>query len=250
MIMFTQSDYDKLQQIMEESPEKKDLLSRLLESHQINISTISHEIRNPLTMVYSTIQLIESAHPEVASFAHWDDLHLDLEYMIQLLEELSSYNNGNKLHLTQTDMTAYLQKFVLSYASSIADTNLEFRSYIDPQLPAMMIDTIKLQQVLINLLKNACDAVHACPECERPSITFTAEYAENSQILIQVSDTGCGIKEEDISTIFEPFVTHKSTGTGLGLAVADRIIRAHHGSIQVKSTPGNGTTFTLRLPVQ
>ena len=98
--MFSTTDYDKLQQIMTESPEKKELLSQLLETHRMDISTISHEIRNPLTLVYSTLQLIESQHPEVCTFSHWDHLRQDIEYMKLLLEELSSYNNGERLELS------------------------------------------------------------------------------------------------------------------------------------------------------
>ena len=70
--MFTQTDYDKLKQIMEESPDKKALLTKLLETHRLELSSLSHEIRNPLTLVYSTLQLIESSHPEVLGFKHWD----------------------------------------------------------------------------------------------------------------------------------------------------------------------------------
>ena len=95
--MFSAADYDKLQQIMEESPDKKELLTRLLKSHRMEINAISHEIRNPLTLVYSTLQLIEAQHPEVLEFRHWTSLHQDIEYMNQLLEELSSYNNSTKL---------------------------------------------------------------------------------------------------------------------------------------------------------
>ena len=65
----------------------------------MEISTISHEIRNPLTLVYSTLQLIESQHPEVLTFSHWTELHQDIEYMKFLLEDLSSYNNGERLEL-------------------------------------------------------------------------------------------------------------------------------------------------------
>lgn len=99
--MFSATDYDKLQQIMEESSDKKELLTRLLESHRMEVSAISHEIRNPLTLVYSTLQLIEAQHPEVLDFCHWDSMHQDIEYMTQLLSELSSYNNGEKLSLSQ-----------------------------------------------------------------------------------------------------------------------------------------------------
>ena len=95
--MFTESDYEKLHQIMAESPEKEELLTRLLHSHRMDISTISHEIRNPLTLIYSTLQMIEASNPEVLNIRHWSDLHSDIEYMKQLLEELSAYNNGQRL---------------------------------------------------------------------------------------------------------------------------------------------------------
>ena len=81
--MFTESDYEKLHQIMAESPEKEELLTRLLHSHRMDISTISHEIRNPLTLIYSTLQMIEASNPEVLNIRHWSDLHSDIEYMIQ-----------------------------------------------------------------------------------------------------------------------------------------------------------------------
>ena len=107
--MFQATDYDKLQQIMEESSEKKELLTRLLESQRMQISTISHEIRNPLSLVYSSLQLIEKEHPEVVDFRHWNEMRRDIEYMTHLLEELSSFNNSEKLHLTDTAMTSFLR---------------------------------------------------------------------------------------------------------------------------------------------
>ena len=100
--MFTESDYEKLHQIMAESPEKEELLTRLLHSHRMDISTISHEIRNPLTLIYSTLQMIEASNPEVLNIRHWSDLHNDIEYMKQLLEELSAYNNGQRLSPSST----------------------------------------------------------------------------------------------------------------------------------------------------
>ena len=80
--MFQATDYGKLQQIMEESSEKKELLTRLLESQRMQISTISHEIRNPLSLVYSSLQLIEKEHPEVGDFRHWNEMRRDIEYKI------------------------------------------------------------------------------------------------------------------------------------------------------------------------
>lgn len=249
--MFTETDYDKLKQIMEESPEKKELLTKLLDSHQMDISTISHEIRNPLTLVYSTLQLIESAHPEVLDFKYWSDMHTDIEYMKQLLEELSVYNNGGRLSISHIHSDTFFKTVALSFASSIIDTDIEFVSRIEPELPALDADAVKLKEVLLNLLKNACDAVCTTPyqEGTHPQITLDAHTMDHS-LIISISDNGCGIPEEQISTIFEPFITYKRDGTGLGLALASRIATAHGGSLTVSSTPGVLTTFTLTLPIQ
>lgn len=157
--MLSSTDHDKLQQIMQENPENEALINRLLTSHQMEISTISHEIRNPLTLVYSTLQLIESQHPEVLTFSHWTELHQDIEYMKFLLEDLSSYNNGERLELTPVSASTYFRRIALSFAASIVDTDIEFVSRIPEDLPEISADPVKLRQAVLNLLRNACDAL-------------------------------------------------------------------------------------------
>lgn len=247
--MFTATDYDKLQQIMKESPEKKELLTRLLESHKTEISTISHEIRNPLTLIYSTLQMIESQHREVRDFRHWKSMRQDIEYMTQLLEELSTYNNGECLHLSAVDTVPFLETLVLSFAASILDTNIEFTSRIKPDIPSVTMDPIKIRQLLLNLLGNAKDALLACPDLEYPAIGLHTECTDRT-VRFLIMDNGSGIRAEDIGSIFDPFVTHKVNGTGLGLAIARRIINAHNGSLNVESTLGKGSVFTVILPIQ
>lgn len=247
--MFSSADYDKLQQIMEESPENRELITRLLESHRMEVSAISHEIRNPLTLVYSTLQLIEAQHPEVLDFRHWDSMHQDIEYMTHLLEELSSYNNGESLSLSRLDTVMFLKTLVLSFASSVLDTNIEFTSKIASELPSIIADPVKLKQTLLNLLGNARDAVLSRTDSEFPAIRLTAE-CDGQTIRITITDNGSGIDAQDLPSIFDPFVTHKKNGTGLGLAITRRIISAHGGSIQAESVLGNGSVFTVTLPVQ
>lgn len=245
--MFSASDYDKLQQIMAESPEKKELLTRLLETHQMNLSAVSHEIRNPLTLVYSTLQLIESQHPEVLEYKHWSGMRQDVEYMKLLLEELSSYNNGEKLALSPIDANTFFKTLALSFAASIVDTKLQFTSRIQPQLPMITADAVKLRQLLLNLLSNAKDAVN----CESSLSKISLEvYTESGALIVAVKDNGCGIAPEKLAHIFDPFVTDKKQGTGLGLAIASRIARAHAGTLNAASTPGSSTVFTLTLPIQ
>jgi len=105
-------------------------------------------------------------------------------------------------------------------------------------------DKIKLREMFLNLLKNAKDAISSAG-----MITLHA-YPEGNNILIQISDTGCGIASEDLDDIFTPFVTHKQGGSGLGLAIVQKTADAHGGVIQVRSDPGRGTTFSVTLPIQ
>lgn len=249
--MFSSADYEKLQQIMAESPEKKELLSHLLASHQMTLSTISHELRNPLTLIYSTLQLIESQHPEVFDFRYWSDMRKDIEYMKLLLEELSTYNNSERINLTRIDSNTFFKTIVLSFAASLIETDIDFVSKIEPNLTCIQGDYIKLREVFLNLLGNARDAVTTASltNDRKPQIQLSITQ-NNDFIQIVIRDNGCGISKEQLPHIFEPFVTYKKNGTGLGLAIASRIIKAHLGTIQVSSVLNVHTTFTLTLPVQ
>lgn len=242
--MFTTTDYDKLRQIMDESPQKEALIQKLLDSHKMTISTIGHEIRNPLTLVYSTLQLIESQHPEVLTYKYWESMRGDIEYMKLLLEELSSYNNGERLTLTSFSCASFLRPLVLSFAASLTETEIEFTSKIESDLPAITGDAVKLKEVILNLLRNAQDAAAS------DGSIYLHAYTANGMFNITVTDNGCGIPPEEIDNIFEPFVTHKPSGTGLGLAVSRRIAQAHGGSLTAVSAPGETTSFTLSLPIE
>ena len=203
---------------------------------------ICHEIRNPLTLLSGTLQLIESRHPEVRSFEYWDSLCQDLEYMMHLLEEFSLFNNSSSLHPETFSFRSFMEKLVLSFAASCANTEIEFTSLLE-DLPVITGDPVKLRQALLNLLKNAVESIHGSG-----SINLKAWF-HDSQIHIRIQDTGCGISEEQLKEIFTPFFTSKSSGTGLGLPVVQNIILAHHGTVSVDSRPGFGTTFEITLPV-
>lgn len=205
------------------------------------LSKFSHEIRNPLTTLYSTVQLIEVQHPEVKDFKYWTSLIYDIEYMNQLLDELSNFTKSERLNLTYIEMRPFLERLSLSFAASIAQSEVEYTSEIDPYISQITGDKTKLQEVFLNLLKNAFDAAKP-----NQSIRFSAHQIDGN-VVIKVQDTGCGITKEQLPTIFEPFVTYKKQGTGLGLAICDHVIRAHGGTITAESEPGVGTTFCITL---
>jgi signal transduction histidine kinase len=112
-------------------------------------------------------------------------------------------------------------------------------------LPKVQADANQIQQVVVNLLLNAADAIGA----EGGSIRASTRKGPSASIELLLQDSGRGIPAEDLPRIFEPFFTTKGNhGTGLGLAVSWGIVEAHEGSLEVHSEPGHGTCFTLRLP--
>lgn len=207
------------------------------------LGKFSHELRNPLTTVSSTIQLIESQHPEVKNFKYWSNLSEDLAYMNQLITELSDFSKSETLHISTFSLRALLEHISLSFAASIANSKVEYTSKISPSINQITGDKTKLQEVFLNLLKNAFEAA-------APNKTIYLEaFCDTHTIYIRIEDTGCGITPEQLPTIFDPFVTYKKDGSGLGLAISNNIIRAHGGSIHVESTVNVGTTFTISLPL-
>ena len=206
------------------------------------ISKFSHELRNVLTGVYSTVQLIESRHPEVSEFTYWPAITEDLIFMNDLITMFSNFAKVERIKLKPISSKSLLEQVSLSFAASIASSQVEYTSKLDPSLPIINGDDVTLKEVFRNLLKNAYDA--CLPD---KTIYLEASYTD-SEVIVQIKDTGCGIPEEYMPTLFDPFVTHKKDGTGLGLAICSQVIKMHGGKLEVQSTLGVGTVFTVSLP--
>ena len=243
--MFSNIDINKMNQLMAEDKDVKQIISQLLENHHTSVSMIAHEIRNPLTLVSSSLQVIEAQHPEVRQFNNWEQMMEDVHFMCSLLNELSSFNNSSTLHHSVFSIERLLKNVAVSFAISLDADNsdIEFTSRIVPGMGDFTGDKIKLEEVLLNLLHNARDAVG-----EKGRISLTAERQDDT-IVIQCQDNGCGIPEDLIDTIFDPFVTYKENGTGLGLSSSKQTVEALGGSICAQSAPESGTVFTVTLPV-
>ena len=207
------------------------------------LSKFSHELRNPLTSLYSSVQLIESQHPEVKDFTYWSNLGEDIRYIRRLLDEFSDLSKSETIQLSAFSLRALVERESLSFAATIANSDVEYTSKIAPSIQQITGDKTKLQEVFRNLLKNAFDA--ALPN---KSVYLDVSQTDDS-VVIKVRDTGCGMTKTQLETILEPFVTYKKDGTGLGLPICDKIIRAHGGTMTIASTPNKGTTVTVSLPL-
>lgn len=206
-------------------------------------SRFSHEIGNPLSIVLSELRLISGKYPEISNSEEWNTIQENLDYIRALLHEFSDYHNAEKLCKAPTDISAYLRDVAIAVKPAMEYLGIAFAFQTESELPKIAIDRIKMRQALLNLIQNAQDAVPDHGGC----ITLSTRQTSDHQILISVSDNGCGIDPELLPEIFTPFITFKEHGTGLGLAITKQIVEAHHGHLSVESTPGIGTTFLIRL---
>lgn len=242
-------DLEILEAIRERDPEAAHIIDTLLQNHARAISTISHELRNPLTLINSGLQIIESQHPEVVTFKFWDSTMHTVDFTKCLLNELTKLNNSRNLNIATVAPSAFLRQISLSFASSVERDTVSYDSRITPFLPPLPLDQTKVTEVLINLFRNAREAIGDKKDGHISMTVTDEEIGDFHYILITISDNGCGISEENISSIFEPFKTFKPDGTGLGLAISKNIIEAHNATLSVASTVGEGSSFTIRFTV-
>lgn len=144
-------DINKMNTLMEENHDAKQIITQLLDNHHETVSTIAHEIRNPLTLISSSLQVMEIQHPEVKEFPHWKQTAGDVAFMCQLLNELSTFNNGDTLRYSVFSIERLLKNIAVSFAISLdsEDSDIEFTSEIPSNLGDFTGDKVKLEQVLI-----------------------------------------------------------------------------------------------------
>ena len=212
-------------------------------SESMNIAQISHEIRNPLTLINCTLQLLDCRYPQLKSDDLWIQLTNDVEYLRQLTLSLSDLNRCSHVTFTPVNMTQLLSGIARQYVILAQNQQKHLYAVIPDDLPVIACDELKIHQALINLIKNAFEATNSGDTVEICAKTT------GKRLMISVKDTGCGIPQENLSKIFQPFTTKKQGGTGLGLAITQKIIAAHRGSIRVYSREGIGTKFIVSLPL-
>lgn len=209
----------------------------------LELSKMFHEIKNPLTLINSSLQLIQEEHPEVTTFRFWNQTMEDMKNLRSLLDELSTFQKGNVLNITKINLFDFTEDILESTAGFLLETGtpLNFESSIDDL--DFYADDVKLRQAIINLLKNAAES------SANGSPIILRMTADTQWLYISVADKGCGISKEHLEKIFEPFHTTKSYGTGLGLPIVKKIIESHNGKLTLKSKEGAGTTFLISLPL-
>lgn len=214
------------------------------------ISSVSHELRTPLTAIKGWSETMQNGldDPELMKTGV-SILTAETDRLAHIVEDLLDFsrmqNDKFVLALQPVDIGAELSEAVLLMRERAAEQNVRLIYVENDGLPTVTADPARLKQVFINLLDNAV-------KYNRPGGTVRVEAANMGQkIQIVVGDTGVGISAEDLPKVKMKFfrADHSRPGSGIGLALADEIIRGHHGRMDIESEPGVGTTVTLTLPV-
>ena len=245
--MYHNNTDEKLQQLCETNQELNDIIKEYEEENKFLLSQITHEIRNPLTLIYSTLQLIEHKNPDVAQITYWSNLKDDMKDVFSLLDQLSEYNHCDTLSIDNVDLEAMLKDLSVSFQPYMTNKEASLKLSVAPDCKDILCtypcDKTKMKQVFVNLLKNAVEAVD-----QHGTIEIACSMTSPSSLVISISNTGTTISDEELERIFLPFVTTKSTGSGLGLPTVKRILLSHNGNINAISSE-NKTTFRITLPI-
>jgi nitrogen fixation/metabolism regulation signal transduction histidine kinase len=241
-----------LQDIHAELEEKE------IESWQKLIRVLTHEIMNSITPISSLVSTVDGLLID-ESDDHLKMNELDEDDVESVREALTTIQNRSKGLLNFVDVYRNLTRIpkpnfryfkleeVMKQNASLLKPKFEqwdiaFQYEVKPENIMVTADPDLIDQVIINLLVNAIDAVK---ETENPKINCSAWVNKNSRVVIEISDNGHGIKPDILDKVFMPFYTSKKNGSGIGLSLSRQIMHLHKGSIAVKSRPDEGTTFTL-----
>lgn len=258
--------------ILHDATEARQKTFDAIESERVQALTllaasVAHEIGNPLNALHIHLQLMERevkklkpasprsrnqvfpSNTETADVATKLEQYLSvakgeinrLDYIVtQFLQAI----RPTPLQLKAVALNEVVERTLELLRPELDNRGITIKSKLARQLPATPIDPTQVQQALVNLVKNAMQAMTR-------GGTLTLQTGENQDaVWVSVADTGGGIPQEQINRIFEPFYTTKKKGTGLGLMIVQRIIRAHSGRIELDSHVGRGTTFRLWFPLQ
>jgi two-component system NtrC family sensor kinase len=215
---------------------------------------VAHELNNPMTVIIGTAQMLLKSLPDESDDKELlgDIVNCGLRCK-RIIQNLLIFSRQDQAPVSDTDINAEVQRVLGLIRYQINRSQIRIAADLDPDLPKMSANGPQIQQVLTNFLVNARDALKGVDR-EKLIKVHTGTTLRKGQrwVVISVTDNGSGIPPEYLPKIFTPFFTSKeaSKGTGLGLSVSLGIAESHQGTIEVESTPGQGSTFSLLLPME
>jgi PAS domain S-box-containing protein len=207
---------------------------------------VAHEVNTPLAVISNYIQILAKQLPS------GDPRHQLIEKVVkqtfrasEIVNNLLNFSRTGASEFTEVNLNAVVEEVLTLVAHPFRTAQVQVTRNLQQELPSVLGSPNKLQQVFLNLFLNARDAMPSGGNVE------IRTAAHNGSVEVEIIDTGSGIPRENLHRIFDPFFTTKSSGrgTGLGLSVSYGIVKEHAGKVDVRSTPGKGTSFRLEFPV-
>ncbi len=211
-------------------------------------SALAHELAQPLTIIKGLSQnLLQSSEKTEPQHEKFDLIVHAAKKMELVIKHLRIFSRKDSSQMRPVDLNSVVKEAFVMVRELLSSHSIEIKFSLSP-LPPILGSSTRLEQVIINIITNAKDAMPGGGTIEIS--TRTIEAAGGSLVRLSISDTGTGIPEDKIKRIFDPFFTTKEPGkgTGLGLSISYGIVKEHNGEITVESAPGSGTAFHITIP--
>jgi len=234
---------DRAYQQLQEAHEKL-LRSERLATVGKMAAHIAHEIRNPLTAIGGFARAILREPQDIENVKLGGKIiSREVNRLEKILANVLDFTKISQPFKQQHDINAIIEEVIQLNKPVIHERNISCNIQLYSSLPPAWVDEEQIKQALVNILVNSIHSIH-----HQGKISVSTDLVDE-QVLIEISDNGAGMTKETLENMFNPFFTTKSGGTGLGMAVTQRIIEEHGGEIQVESEKGKGTTFRIFIPL-
>jgi two-component system sensor histidine kinase HydH len=208
-------------------------------------SGVAHEIRNPLSSIKGFATYLRERYKDNPEDCRIADIMIqEVERLNRVIGQLLEFSRPLVMNRKETAIEPILRHTLKMIEGQAREKGIAIRAEFPDAIPEIFIDSDKMTQVFLNLALNALNAM-----VKGGTLSLTLSRPDSRTIQADIADTGTGIRKEDLTRIFDPYFTTRSSGTGLGLPIAQRIVEAHGGKISVASQPGEGAVFSVRLPV-
>jgi len=246
-------DTDRYILVQRDITEFKNLEDKYYESQKLAAigqlsAGIAHEIRNPLSSIKMSLQILEKrVQPEGNDLKRFKIAQREVEHLEQLVNDVLIFAKPTEPKREPSDLRRILEHVLAMAEKEILDNHIAVQTRFDARMPLLPVDAAMLEQAFLNLYLNAIEAMEPGG---RLSISMRFADENGGQALVEIEDNGCGIDEGDMPYIFNPFFTTKKYGTGLGMTPIKKIVELHQGAIDILSKKGEGTRVVVTLPVE
>jgi signal transduction histidine kinase len=245
-------DTDRFVIVQRDITEVKNLERKFYESQKLaaigHLSAgIAHELRNALSSIKMSLQILEKRlNPQGNDLKRFEIARREVDHLEALVNNVLVYAKPVEPRKMPADIQKIIEHSLQMAEKTIQDKQIQVETYIDEKLPRIIGDEEMLAQALLNLCRNAVEASESHGVVK---VTAGLDGMDGKIVKIEIEDDGCGIAEEDLPNIFNPFFTKKNYGTGLGLSQVNKIIELHNGTVELRNKEGKGAVAVILLPV-